>query len=143
MLSLCYLNQDKEPIEGPTPHLDTRLCMLLAIIPLSIAPILKEESDKIHVEGTEVASRKKGLVACLQSLGQFTSLLSPPPSVASAANEAALKAAKFVRDFKAGSGSLGMMGLNDSSTRAGIFLTIVTIDPYSEIYIDFIILLFV
>lgn len=130
LVSFSYVNQDKEPIEGPTPHLDTRLCMLLAIIPLSIAPILKEESDRIRAEGTGVASRKQGLVACLQSLGQFTSLLSPPQSVANAANDAASKAAKFIRDFKAGSGSLGMMSLNDSSTKAGSIFSLIAIDLY-------------
>ncbi|KAJ1699134.1 hypothetical protein LUZ63_007646 [Rhynchospora breviuscula] len=116
--ALRLVQRDIEPIEGPIPHLETRLSMLLAIIPLSIAPILKEESDKMHAEGTGVASRKQGLVACLQSLGQFSSLLLPPQSVVSAANDAASKAAKFVRDFKAGSSGLGMMDHNDTSTKA-------------------------
>lgn len=112
--------------------------MLLAIIPLSILSILKEETDRILAEGTGVASRKQGLVACLQSLGQFTSLLSPPQLVVNAANDAASKAAKFVRDFKAGTGSVGMMGLNDSSTRAGFFFfMILTIDLYIINFIRF------
>ncbi|EEE63201.1 hypothetical protein OsJ_18011 [Oryza sativa Japonica Group] len=76
--------------EGPFPHLHSRLCMLLAIVPLSIASILKEESDKI--EGGMVSVRRGELLSSLQVLGQFFGLLSPPPAVVQSANIAARKA---------------------------------------------------
>ncbi|KAJ4807429.1 Mediator of RNA polymerase II transcription subunit 33A [Rhynchospora pubera] len=78
--------------------------MLLSIVPLSIAPLLNEEKNTIITEG--VSSRKQSLVACLQSLKQFASLLQPPQSVVSAANDAATKAVIVVLDFKQASGSL-------------------------------------
>ncbi|KAJ4779043.1 Mediator of RNA polymerase II transcription subunit 33A [Rhynchospora pubera] len=108
----------REPMIGPLPHLDSRMCMLLAIVPLSIVPLLKESSNTSNAGGNGILSRKQSLVACLQSLKQFPSLLSPPLTVVDVANDAAKKAASFVRDYKAGSGNLGMMPSNYSSMKA-------------------------
>lgn len=104
---------------GPIPHLDSRMCMLLAIVPLSIAPLLKEESNRSIAGGNGILSKKQSLVACLQSLRQFSSLISPPMAMVDVANNAATKAASFVRDFKTGSGNLGMMPGNYSSIKTG------------------------
>uniref|UniRef100_A0A6V7QSZ3 Mediator of RNA polymerase II transcription subunit 33A n=1 Tax=Ananas comosus var. bracteatus TaxID=296719 RepID=A0A6V7QSZ3_ANACO len=102
----------------PIPHLDARLCMLLAILPSSIAPLLKDENEMLETEGNKVPSRRQGLISSLQVLAQFSSLLSPPPSVINAANSAATKAAVFISNFKTGSGNLGMVGRTDSSPKA-------------------------
>uniref|UniRef100_A0A0E0HCD7 Mediator of RNA polymerase II transcription subunit 33A n=1 Tax=Oryza nivara TaxID=4536 RepID=A0A0E0HCD7_ORYNI len=88
--ALRLIQRDRGIPEGPFPHLHSRLCMLLAIVPLSIASILKEESDKI--EGGMVSVRRGELLSSLQVLGQFFGLLSPPPAVVQSANIAARKA---------------------------------------------------
>ncbi|XP_020108026.1 mediator of RNA polymerase II transcription subunit 33A-like isoform X2 [Ananas comosus] len=116
--ALRLIQRDREPLEGPIPHLDARLCMLLAILPSSIAPLLKDENEMLETEGNKVPSRRQGLISSLQVLAQFSSLLSPPPSVINAANSAATKAAVFISNFKTGSGNLGMVGRNDSSPKA-------------------------
>ncbi|KAG1371452.1 mediator of RNA polymerase II transcription subunit 33A [Cocos nucifera] len=123
--------KDREPLEGPIPHLDARLCMLLSIVPLSIVPLVKEEYEmpsliskgitKSYGNGTEennFASRKHGLVSSLQVLAQFSGLLLPPPSVVNAANSAASKAATFFSNLKTGGGNLGVPNRNDSSVKA-------------------------
>uniref|UniRef100_A0A0D9WF09 Mediator of RNA polymerase II transcription subunit 33A n=1 Tax=Leersia perrieri TaxID=77586 RepID=A0A0D9WF09_9ORYZ len=88
--ALRLIQRDRGTLEGPFPHLHSRLCMLLAIVPLSIASILKEESDKL--EGGMVSVRRGELLSSLQVLGQFFGLLSPPPAVVRSANSAARKA---------------------------------------------------
>ncbi|KAG1338909.1 mediator of RNA polymerase II transcription subunit 33A-like [Cocos nucifera] len=113
------------------PHLDARLCMLLSIVPLAIVPLVKEEYEKTSLinngittscvkgtEGNNFASRKHGLMSSLQVLGQFSGLLSPPPSVVNAANSAASKAATVISNLKTGSGNLGVPNRNDSSVKA-------------------------
>ncbi|XP_038988885.1 mediator of RNA polymerase II transcription subunit 33A-like isoform X2 [Phoenix dactylifera] len=113
--SLRLIQRDREPLEGPIPHLDARLCMLLSIVPLSIVPLVKEEYEmpsliskgitRSYGNGAEennLASRKHGLVSSLQVLGLFSGLLLPPPSVVNAANSAASKAAAFVSNLKTG-----------------------------------------
>lgn len=109
---------------GPIPHPDSRICMLLAIVPLSIAPLLKEESNTSIAGGKGILSKKQSLVACLQSLRQFSCLLSPPLAMVDITNNAATKAASFVRNFKAGSGNLGMMPSNYSSVKAGCLFSL-------------------
>ncbi|XP_078179128.1 mediator of RNA polymerase II transcription subunit 33A-like isoform X2 [Carex rostrata] len=116
--ALRLVQRGREPMIGPIPHLDSRMCMLLAIVPLSIAPLLKEESNTSIAGGKGILSKKQSLVACLQSLRQFSCLLSPPMAMGDITNNAATKAASFVRNFKAGSGNLGMMPSNYSSVKA-------------------------
>ncbi|RWW46877.1 hypothetical protein BHE74_00047171 [Ensete ventricosum] len=43
--ALRLVQRDREPLEGPIPHLDARLCMLLSIVPLAIVAVVKEELD--------------------------------------------------------------------------------------------------
>jgi hypothetical protein len=99
------------------PHLDTRLCMLLCIIPLVVANLIEEEEDEeqtpINENGsgrTDYCKEKRvpgkcrnDLVSSLQVLGDYQSLLAPPQSVVAAANQAAAKAMLFVSGVTMGS----------------------------------------
>ncbi|WOL04556.1 mediator of RNA polymerase II transcription subunit 33A-like [Canna indica] len=129
--ALRLVQRDREPLEGPVPHLDARLCMLLSIVPLVVVSIVKEEREMPYPFGNNFlrtnshgnrenksSSRGNGLVSSLKLLGQFSALLSPPPSVVNAANNAATKAAVFVSNFKNGNGNLNAIGRNDSSIKA-------------------------
>ncbi|KAL6839030.1 hypothetical protein ACP4OV_031084 [Aristida adscensionis] len=102
--ALRLVQREREPIEGPVPHLDTRLCMLLSITTLAVADII-EEADSLCNE-TELSSNlqeksttgnlRKELMLSLQTLGDYESLLVPPPCIISAANQAATKAAMLI-----------------------------------------------
>ncbi|CAN6206494.1 unnamed protein product [Urochloa humidicola] len=116
--ALRLVQRAREPLEGPIPHLDARLCMLLALIPLSVAAILKEESDMFGAEGSKILPRRQGLISSLQDLIQYSGLLVPPSSVVNAANAAASKAAIFKANYKAGVGNSSMVIQTDSSTKA-------------------------
>ncbi|KAJ1695236.1 hypothetical protein LUZ63_011934 [Rhynchospora breviuscula] len=115
--ALRLVQRAREPVSGPVPHLDSRLCLLLSIVPLTIAILLKEESDAVYGIDSD-STMKQGLVACLQSLMQFTGLLSPPEPVIEAANNAATKAAVFVSKNKMQAGDLRMIPQNNCSPRA-------------------------
>lgn len=93
--------------------------MLLAIIPLSIATIMKEETDKM--EG-EMVSIRGELQSSLQVLGQYFSLLSPPPATVQLANTAARKAALVVSNIKAENENKYNSFKDSSSIKAGYFL---------------------
>ncbi|XP_020695036.1 mediator of RNA polymerase II transcription subunit 33A-like isoform X3 [Dendrobium catenatum] len=124
--ALRLVERDREPWEGPIPHLDARLCMLLSIVPLVIVSIVKEELDtafdKSNYEQSilinKPTSRRNGLVSSLQLLMQYTRLLSPPPSVTNAANNAAAKAAKFIAHFKNESSCIGSSNKKGASPKA-------------------------
>lgn len=115
LLTYLLTFQDREPWEGPIPHLEARLCILLSIVPLVIVSIVKEELDTAcarsdyeeSIAVNKPTSRRHGLVSSLQLLMQYTGLLSPPPSVVNAANNAAAKAANFIVHFKNGNSSIG------------------------------------
>lgn len=105
--------------------------MLLSIVPLVVSAVVKEEHEisypfsngflRIHPHENgenNFASRRHGLISSLKLLGQFSSLLSPPPSVVNMANSAATKAAVFLSKFKAGNSNLNVWR-NDSSIKAG------------------------
>lgn len=124
---LLALLQERDPPEGPIPHLESRLCVLLTIVPLAIANVLAEEakmqfsslqgaetSGFMETEGghgmgeKSLACRKEALISSLQVLGNFTGLLCPPASVTGEANNAAAKAASFIsKNAKDGLGSGG------------------------------------
>ncbi|XP_077218326.1 mediator of RNA polymerase II transcription subunit 33A-like isoform X2 [Tasmannia lanceolata] len=115
MASLRLVQRERDPIEGPAPRLDTRLCILLSITTLSIADIIEEEEVALINEAERKSSnqpkeklvagkRRKDLVSCLQILGDYEGLLTPPQSVISAANQAAAKATMFVSGLNIGSG---------------------------------------
>ncbi|VAH45822.1 unnamed protein product [Triticum turgidum subsp. durum] len=118
--SVRLVQREREPIEGPVPHLETRLCMLLSIATLAIADII-EEADSRRGE-TDLSSHwkqktatddlRKELMLSLQALGDYESLLVPPPCIISAANQAASKAAMLVSGINSGSGY--MESINES-----------------------------
>lgn len=116
--ALRLVQRAREPLEGPIPHLDARLCMLLALIPLAISAILKEETDASGAEGNKSLPRRLGLISSLQDLVQYSGLLVPPSSLVNVANAAASKAAIFMANYKAGGGNPSMISQSDSSTKA-------------------------
>lgn len=98
------------------PHLDTRLCMLLCIIPLVVANLVEEEEEEqmpVDENGYDHTDHRKeervpgkcrhDLVSSLRVLGDYQSLLTPPQSVTSAANQAAAKAMLFISGVTVGS----------------------------------------
>jgi hypothetical protein len=48
--------------------------MLLALIPLSVDAILKEESDMFGAEGSKILPRRQGLISSLQDLIQYSGI---------------------------------------------------------------------
>uniref|UniRef100_A0A8R7V0C6 Uncharacterized protein n=1 Tax=Triticum urartu TaxID=4572 RepID=A0A8R7V0C6_TRIUA len=116
--ALRLIHRDPSTLEGPLPHLDSRLCMLLAIVPLAIAPILKEYAN--NVEPGVASIRIEELMSSLQVLGQFFGLLSPPPATVHATNIAATKAAIAVYSLKAGSENIHNSSKDSFSVKLGI-----------------------
>ncbi|KAJ3684239.1 hypothetical protein LUZ61_013403 [Rhynchospora tenuis] len=114
--ALHLVQRAKDPVAGPISYIESRLSMLLSMVPLSIHPLLKEEIHATINAGTGSSSRKQGLVACLQSLTHFVSLLDPPQPVVRAANDAATKAAIAVMEFK--KENTNMMVPQNYSTKA-------------------------
>ncbi|XP_042476900.1 mediator of RNA polymerase II transcription subunit 33A-like [Macadamia integrifolia] len=136
--ALRLVQRERDPLEGPIPHLDARLCVLLSITPLAIVRIVEDEgeislpavqggmafgsvgSDYKHgMDGTANASRRHGLVSSLQALGQFSGLLSIPAPVVVEANNAAAKAANFIYNFKNGNDSFNGGNHGDTYVKAG------------------------
>ncbi|KAG0480467.1 hypothetical protein HPP92_011325 [Vanilla planifolia] len=123
MASLRLVQRERDPHEGPVPRLDSRLCILLSITTLAVANIIEEEEAKLvnEVEQSNQSQEKRGgkrrkdLLSCLQILGDYESLLVPPPSVISAANQAATKAMIFVSGLPIGSGYLESTNINCNS----------------------------
>ncbi|KAI9152792.1 hypothetical protein LWI28_001261 [Acer negundo] len=134
--ALRLVQRERDPPEGPIPHLEARLCVLLCIVPLAIANVLADDTktnvssvqgampsgyiETGYVQGMDeksLAPRKQGLISSLQVLGNFTGLLCPPASVAGVANSAAAKASSFISISKnakdcSGSGSPSDTPLN-------------------------------
>ncbi|KAL5974893.1 hypothetical protein ACLOJK_031567 [Asimina triloba] len=127
--------QESDPLEGPIPHLDARMCVLLSIIPMAIVRIVEEEGEMPSLcgraasgnlaatydngmDGNGYASRKQGLISSLQILGQFSGLISPPPCVVVPANNAASKAASFISGFKNGSDGFKSFGHGETPIKA-------------------------
>ncbi|XP_022887125.1 mediator of RNA polymerase II transcription subunit 33A-like isoform X3 [Olea europaea var. sylvestris] len=117
--ALRLVQRDRDPSEGPFPHLEARLCVLLSIAPLAIARVfgdnstfysssLTEGTPPMHLNpGCEqsksslvLTSRRQGLISSLQALGHYHTLLCPPASVVDASNNAAAKAASFISRAK-------------------------------------------
>nr|XP_023904924.1 mediator of RNA polymerase II transcription subunit 33A-like [Quercus suber] len=40
--ALQLVQRERDPLEGPIPHLEARLCVLLSIVPLAIANVLQD-----------------------------------------------------------------------------------------------------
>ncbi|KAL6988248.1 hypothetical protein U1Q18_013996 [Sarracenia purpurea var. burkii] len=114
---LHLLFQERNPLEGPVPHLEARLCALLSITPLAIARVLE---DGIHgMDGNDHELRKQGLISSLQVLGHFTTLLCPPGSVVNAANNAASKAASFISNSRNANDGISGGGHSDAFVKSG------------------------
>ncbi|XP_050912341.1 mediator of RNA polymerase II transcription subunit 33A isoform X2 [Lathyrus oleraceus] len=106
--ALRLVQRERDPPEGPIPHLEARLCMLLSIVPLAIVNVLRDDSEQnsstasvplkseYKHETKSNGSVKLGLTSSVQVLGQFSGLLCPPALVVDAANQAARKAASFI-----------------------------------------------
>ncbi|KAK7245793.1 hypothetical protein RIF29_40643 [Crotalaria pallida] len=126
LATLRLVQRERDPIEGPMPHLDTRLCMLLCIMPLVVADLIEEE-ERSPVDETETDSGPTNnwkekvvpgkcrieLVTSLKVLGDFQSLLAPPQSVVAAANQAAAKAMLFVSGFTIGSAYFDFLSMTE------------------------------
>ncbi|KAI4304101.1 hypothetical protein MLD38_039657 [Melastoma candidum] len=115
--ALRLVQRERNPIEGPMPRLDTRLCMLFSIIPLVIAEMIEEEessasSDK-QCMGDPPTSRRNDLISSLQILGDYQGLLTPPDSIVSAANQAAAKAVLFLSGINIGNSYLESISVKD------------------------------
>lgn len=97
--------QDRETMEGPTTHLESRLCMLLSISPLAAGIVIEEEEKgQLHPENISgddkdrkvIGARRAALETSIQILGQFESLLVAPTAAVAAANLVAGKVSAFV-----------------------------------------------
>ena len=98
--------QNRESFEGPNPHVESRLCMLLSVLPIASGIVIEEEekgqlhpeslSGDVDKERKVVGGRRAALETCLQVLGQFESLLVPPTVAVPAANQVAAKVAAFL-----------------------------------------------
>ncbi|XP_057971679.1 mediator of RNA polymerase II transcription subunit 33A-like [Malania oleifera] len=134
--ALRLVQRERDPPEGPIPHLEARLCILLSIVPLAIVHVVEDEAKLYSCsvqeaiasrynetgcghDGKGLDSRKHGLVSSLQNLGQFSALLSPPASVVNAANNAAAKAANFISNSKNARDVLAGGSRGDTSVKAG------------------------
>lgn len=106
---VCF--QERDPIEGPMPRLDTRLSMLLSITTLVVSDLIEDDEstsqNNINCQTTQYnkENRRMELVSSLQSLGDYQSLLTPPQSVIPAANQAAAKALMLISGINVGSSS--------------------------------------
>ncbi|KAE9594647.1 hypothetical protein Lalb_Chr18g0056021 [Lupinus albus] len=127
LATLRLVQRERDPIEGPMPHLDTRLCMLLCIMPLVVADLIEEEEERTPIDEIETGSGptnnwkekkvpgkcRNDLVTSLQVLGDYQSLLTPPQSVVAAANQAAAKSMLFVSGFSTGSAYVDCLSMTE------------------------------
>ncbi|KAF5787780.1 putative mediator of RNA polymerase II transcription subunit 33A/B [Helianthus annuus] len=109
MAALRLVQRERDPIEGPMPRLDTRLCMLLSITTLVVSDLIEDEEslsqNNINCQTTQTCkeNRRMELVSSLQSLGDYQSLLTPPQAVIAAANQAAARAVMIISGNNVGS----------------------------------------
>uniref|UniRef100_A0A7N0UBA8 Mediator of RNA polymerase II transcription subunit 33A n=1 Tax=Kalanchoe fedtschenkoi TaxID=63787 RepID=A0A7N0UBA8_KALFE len=124
MSALRLVQRERDPIEGPVPHLDARLCVLLCITTLVAADLIEEEENASFAElncspnsqwkGQQVSGKlRKHLVSSLKMLGDYQGLLIPPQSIVSAANQAAAKAMMSVSGISLDSGYLECINMKD------------------------------
>ncbi|KAL2486958.1 Mediator of RNA polymerase II transcription subunit 33A [Abeliophyllum distichum] len=111
MAALRLVQRERDPIEGPVPRLDTRMCMLLSITTLVIADLVEEEENVAtdEIEGGKgsknqvLRTRRMDLFFSVQNLSEHQSLITPPKSVIEIANQAAAKAMMFISGINVGS----------------------------------------
>ncbi|QCE12159.1 mediator of RNA polymerase II transcription subunit 33A-like isoform X1 [Vigna unguiculata] len=129
--ALRLVQRERDPPEGPIPHLVARLCVLLCIVPLAIANVLRDASEH-NLSSVQVSmeseythemksddSMKLELMSSVQVLGHFSGLLCPPTLVIDAANQAARKAASFIYNSMNGKGESGSGIHANANTKAG------------------------
>jgi len=99
-----FMVQDRDKNEGPNTKVESRLCMLLSILPLAVGIVIEEEEKgQLHPENLSgddkdrkfIGGRRAALETCIQLLGQFESLVVPPPVAVTAANLVAAKVSAF------------------------------------------------
>lgn len=90
-------------MEGPTTHMESRLCMLLSISPLAAGIVIEEEEKGLlhpdNISGDDKdrkGARRAALETSIEILGQFESLLVAPSVAVTAANLVAAKVSAFV-----------------------------------------------
>ncbi|CAH8360175.1 unnamed protein product [Eruca vesicaria subsp. sativa] len=106
--ALRLVQRERDPIEGPIPRLDTRLCMSLCIVPLVVANLIEEGEHEFVTE-----KLRDDLITSLQVLGEFPGLLAPPQCVVSAANKAATKAIMFLSGGNVGKSCSDVINMKD------------------------------
>ncbi|KAJ6771031.1 MEDIATOR OF RNA polymerase II TRANSCRIPTION SUBUNIT 33A [Salix koriyanagi] len=122
--ALRLVQRERDSIEGPIPRLDACLCILLSITTLVVADLIDEE-ENARIDESVCGStnhwkekklsgkRRNDLVSSLQLLGDYQTLLSPPHSAVSAANQAAAKAMLFVSGIDVGSAYYECINMKD------------------------------
>ncbi|XP_042476055.1 mediator of RNA polymerase II transcription subunit 33A-like [Macadamia integrifolia] len=122
--ALRLVQRERDPIEGPVPRTDTRLCILLCITTLVVVDLIEDEELSLIDEAEHSPTNqwkekqvggklRKDLISSLQILGDYEGLLTPPQSVISVANQAAAKAMMFVSGLTVGSGYFECINMND------------------------------
>ncbi|WZY72864.1 hypothetical protein YC2023_005104 [Brassica napus] len=106
--ALRLVQRERDPIEGPIPRLDTRLCMSLCIVPLVVATLIEEGESEFVMK-----KLRDHLITSLQALGEFPGLLAPPQCVVSAANKATTKAIMFLSRGDVGKSCSDVMNMKD------------------------------
>ncbi|KAK7242970.1 hypothetical protein RIF29_37752 [Crotalaria pallida] len=107
--ALRLVQRERDSNESPS-RLDTRLCMLLCITTLAVTRIVEEEEGELMEEAERSPTnhrkdnqRSRELVTCMQLLGDYECLLTPPQSIVLEANQAAAKAIMFLSGNPVGS----------------------------------------
>ena len=104
-MDIFLVQRERDPIEGPIPHLDSWLCILLSITPLVVVYVIEEEDSRIQASNNNALGnnantnnhdkekklldpgiRHANLHSSLNILGKFYGLLVPPQSVSLMAN---------------------------------------------------------
>ncbi|XP_022930272.1 mediator of RNA polymerase II transcription subunit 33A-like isoform X2 [Cucurbita moschata] len=122
--ALRLVQRERDPIEGPVPRIDTRLCLLLCITVLVIADLIEEVESTTSVETEYGASNhwkekkapgecRNELISSLQILGEYQSLLIPLQGVISACNQAAAKAMMFISGISVSNAYLECINMKD------------------------------
>lgn len=138
-------------MEGPKPHIESRLCMLLSLVPLACVIVIDEEEKAMSSSGgnsrgdiistsngdekdkSRQGTRRAALASSLQALGQFEALLYTPQIAVAAANQAAQSIASILANVNAS--SMLSSENNTMPKSAGSLLTIqvpVSFDIQSE-----------
>ncbi|CAM6087116.1 unnamed protein product [Calypogeia fissa] len=121
--ALRLTHRDRDWVEGPKPHIESRMCMLLSHVPLACLMLVEEEekgpSGNGNMRGENMSTsngsesekerlsqcvRRAGNILSLQVLGQFEALLYPPKIAIVAANQAAASIASVLGNLNANAG---------------------------------------